>query len=241
MMKFNLVFWVFSIALQGILLAILITRGIFRRVPFFTSLIAFYILRAIVLYIVSSNLLGPSRMLVFSGLAVVDIILQTAVAWELFSAIVNSSPANPSPNAARRENSQAPSFDMARLRKLATFSLLLIAASSFAFVGSTLIHANPRALIDRGVLFSSSLFIGVFLTSLARNTPPQIHRLIQGFALYATASIVCQICRTIAGAQRNGAAFNRWTYIESAAYVVVILFWIIALSKESPDYKASAA
>lgn len=231
MMKFNLVFWVFSLALQGILLALLIARGIFRRVPFFTSLIVFYILRAIALYVVSSNLLGPSRMLVFSGLAVVDIILQTAVAWELFSAIVNSPAANPS----HRESSQAPAL----LRRLATFSLLLIAACSFAFVGSTLIHANPRALIDRGVLFSSSLFIGVFLTSLARKTPPQIHRLIQGFALYASASIVCQVGRTIAGAQHNGAAFNRWTYIESAAYVVIILFWIVTLPKESPDYQTS--
>ena len=234
MIKLNLVLWVFSLVLQGVLLVILVTRGIFRRVPVFTTLVAFYILRSITLYFISGYVDSPFRILIFSGLATVDVLLQTIVAWELFSAIVCSPGKTSSSNSARSEGQETVSFDILLPRRLAIFSLFLISACGFAFVGSILIHANPRALIDRSILFTSALFIGVFVTSLARKTPPQIQRLVQGFASYASASIVCQIGRTIAGAQHNGAAYNRWSYAESAAYVIVILFWVIVLPKESP-------
>jgi len=94
---------------------------------------------------------------------------------------------------------------------------------------STRIHANPRAPIDRGILFTSTLFLMVFLACLPKKTPALVRQIAGGFALYASASILCQIGRTLAAAERNVTSFNRWSYAEVAAYLAAVLFWIFAL------------
>jgi hypothetical protein len=229
MVKFNLVLWLFSFALQCMLLTVLFGRGIFRRVPVFTSLIGFYILRSIGLYAVSSHLRHADYVLVFSVLAAVDIILQTFVAWELFSAVMCSPGVGLSSNAVGSEGFETAPQNMPLLRRLAIFALFLITASVFAFLVSTHIHANPRVPIDRGVLFSAALFIMVFLASQLRETSRLVRLLVGGLAFYAGASIACQMGRTFAGVQQDAVMFNRWSYAESAAYVVVIFFWVIVL------------
>jgi hypothetical protein len=207
MIKLNLVLWIVSLTLQSILLAALFIRGTIGHLPIFTTLIGFYVLRSTVLYTLSSHLGGRSSELILSGLAVVDIVLQVAVAWELLSA-------------ARRETAPPISIGMARgetLRRLGKLSLFLIAAAGVAILISTRIHANPRAPIDRGVLFTSTLFLLVFLASLPQKTPALGRqtlgrRIAAGFALYAGASILCQIGRTLAAVERDVASFNRWSY-----------------------------
>jgi hypothetical protein len=109
--------------------------------------------------------------------------------------------------------------------------VFLIAAAAFAALSSTQIRANPRAPIDRSILFVSALYLLVFLACAAKKTSALIHRLVQGFAFYAGVSIVCQIGRAVAGAQRNITVFNRWSYAEPAAYLLVVLFWIFFLPK----------
>src|SRR5215469_5669961 len=112
MTKLNLVLWIVSVVMQCILLAALIMRGLIDRIPIFTILIGFYVLRSTALYALSSHLRGRSFALTLSSLAVIDIVLQVAVAWELFSA-------------ARSTTAPVISIGMARgalLRRLGRFS-----------------------------------------------------------------------------------------------------------------------
>src|SRR5271156_3248288 len=162
MIKLNLALWIASLTLQSILLMALLMRGMIGRIPVFTILIGFYILRSTALYALSGHLGGRSSALMLSGLAVIDIVLQVAVAWELLSA------------AARPATAPLISIGTARgelLRRLGKFSLFLIAAAAVAVLISTRIQANPRAPIDRGILFTSTLFLLVFLASLLQKTP----------------------------------------------------------------------
>jgi hypothetical protein len=84
--------------------------------------------------------------------------------------------------------------------------------------------------MGRVVLFTSMLFLMVFFASLPKETPALVRRIAGGFALYAGASILCQVERTVAAAERDVTAFNRWSYAEATAYLVAVLFWIFALS-----------
>jgi hypothetical protein len=218
MTKLNLVLWIVSVAMQCILLAALIMRGLIDRIPIFTILIGFYVLRSTALYALSSHLRGRSLALTLSSLAVIDIVLQVAVAWELFSA------------AARSTTAPVISIGMARgalLRRLGRFSLFVVTAATLALVISTLIHANPREPIDRGILFTSTLFLLVFLASLPRQTPALVRRIAGGFALYAGTSILCQIGRTLAAVKRDVISFNRWSYADVAAYLAAVLFFVM--------------
>src|SRR5271163_4609314 len=172
MIKLNLALWILSLTLQSLLLAALLMRGIIGRIPAFTILIGFYVLRSTALYTLSSHLGVRPSALIFSGLAVIDIVLQVAVAWELLSA------------AARPSTAPLISIGMIRralLRRLGKFSLFLIAAAALAILISAPIHANPRAPIDRGILFTSTLLLLVFLASLPKETPALVRRIAGGF------------------------------------------------------------
>jgi hypothetical protein len=226
MTKLNLVLWIVSVALQCILLAALLMRGLIGRLPIFTILIGFYVLRSTALYAVSSHLGARTSALMLSGLAVIDIVLQVAVAWELLYAAAN-------PN-----NAAVISIDTARgalLRCVGKFSLLLIAAATLAVVISNQIHANPRAPMDRGILFTSTLFLLVFLVSLSPQTPALDRRIAGGFALHSGVSILCQIGRTLAAVRRDVIAFNRWSYVEVVAYLTaVLIFVVVCQEKHNP-------
>jgi hypothetical protein len=223
MTKFNLILWIVSLGLQIILLAVLLRRGLIGRIPLFTVLIAFYVLRSTVLYTLSSHFGGPSFALILSALAITDIVLQVAVAWELFSAAASS---GAPPVIA---TGMAPGSFLTRLVK---FSLLLITAAAFATVLSTMVHASPRAPVDRGILFTSTLFLLVFLASLAPQTPALVRRIAGGFALYAGASILCQIGRTLAAVKRDVIWFNRWSYAEVVSYLAAVLFFLMVCQQK---------
>ena len=90
MTKLNLILWVVSLTLQCLLLAALFLRGIARRIPVLAILIGFYIVRSAASYTISRHLPASSFEFVFSGLAVVDDLLQTVTAWVLFSAAERS-------------------------------------------------------------------------------------------------------------------------------------------------------
>ena len=106
---------------------------------------------------------------------------------------------------------------------------------------STLIHANPRAPMDRGILFTSTLFLLVFLASLPRQTPALVRRIAGGFALAGT-SILCWIGRTLAAIKRDVISFNRWSYTDVAAYLAAVLFFVmVCQEKHNPIRYAGMA
>jgi hypothetical protein len=231
MTKLNLILWGISLTLQCVLLAAFFWRGVARRIPIMAILIGFYIVRSTASYTIFRHLRGSSYALLSGSMAVVDVVLQTLVAWVLFSAAEHHAGEAQSSDEVRRDGSQIVSAGSSVLGRLAMFSVFLIAAAGLAAFGSTLIRTNPRVPVDRSILFVSMVYLMVFLATVAKRASPLIRSLVGGFGFYAGASIVCQIGRAVAGAQRSVTAFNWWSYGEPAAYLGVVLFWIVVLSR----------
>jgi hypothetical protein len=229
MTKFNLILWAVSLTLQCLLLMALFSRGIARRIPVLAILIGFYIVRSTASYTIFRHLQGASSEFLFSGVAVVDVVLQTVTAWVLFSAAERPAGELQSSGGVEPFGSPEVLVGMSMLRRLAVFSVFLIVAAGLAVAGSMLIRANPRAPVDRSILFVSAVYLMVFFAAVSKKASTLIRRLVAGFAFYAGASIVCQIGRAVAGAQHNAAAFNSWSYGQAAAYLAVVLFWIVLL------------
>lgn len=231
MTKLNLILWGISLTLQFVLLAFFFWRGVARRIPIMAILIGFYIVRSTASYTIFQYLRGSSYALLSGSLAVVDLVLQTLVAWVLFSAAEHHVDGAQSSDEVRRDGSQIVSAGSSVLGRLATFSVFLIAAAGLAAFSSTLIRTNHRVPVDRSILFVSMVYLMVFLVTIAKRASPLIRSLVGGFGFYAGASIVCQIGRAVAGAQRSVTAFSWWSYGEPAAYLGVVLFWIVVLSR----------
>ena len=220
MTPFNSVLWIVSVVAQCVLLLAMFKREIARRVPLFTSLIAFYIVRSVGLLALAAQLRGPAGALILSGLAMVDVLLQTAVAWELFTA----------------GRHPLGAVHGVQLRRLAALSILLFAALAAAALISHLTRVSPQMPLDRGILFNSALFLLVFFAFIAQKAQLLIRRIAAGFAIFAVSSLLCQVERARAVVQRDIAAYHFWSYVQPVSYVVVVLFWILVLPKNSSEW-----
>ncbi len=227
MISLNNILWALSVALQCLLFSSLLMHGIVRRLPVFTLLVGFYVLRSILLFALFGHLSPSAYTFSYTVLSLFDVLLQVAVAWELFSDGRHPTPDIKQP---------AP-----LLRSLAVFCGLAIVSAGVAWGFSILVPADPRARIDRGVLFTSTLMLSVFAASAIRPTSTcrASRRVLEGFAALGVISILSQVARTVAGLHRNATAFTRWSYAGAAAYLVVLLFWLLTLRNAEPRARAN--
>ena len=79
----NLCLWLAGLALQAFLLVVLFRRKLVLRVPVFSFLIAFYVVRAAVLYVLSPRMAPPDYSHLYSVLSLADLCLQILVAVEI--------------------------------------------------------------------------------------------------------------------------------------------------------------
>jgi hypothetical protein len=229
MTKLNLILWAVSLTLQCVLLAVLFSRGIARQIPVLGILIGFYVVRSTASYTIFRHLQPATFEFLFSALAIVDVVLQIVTAWVLYSAAERSVDEQRSLGAGL--GPREPLRGLSMLTRLAVFCVFLIVAAGFAISVAMFIRVTPRAPVDRSIVFVSGVYLLVFFATVAKKISPLIRRLVGGFAFYAAASIVCQTGRAVAGAQRNAILFNRWSYAAPAAYLAVVVFWIVVLPR----------
>jgi hypothetical protein len=211
--------WAIGLVLQCALLGALVKRSVARRFPFFTSLIGLYILRSVFLFTAFGHLSAAAYTLSNTTLSLTDVALQVLVAWELFTGGHGS-----------------------LLYRLAVF-FALVAISAVATWGiSSMVPANPRSPIDRGVLFPCVLMLMVAAVTVFRSWGSYASarlRVLEGFAVLAAAGIVSQIGRTLAALDREPRLYMRWSYTEAIAYLAVLLWWLGTVHDDgrlSPSY-----
>lgn len=221
MARLDAVIWPISLALQCGLLGLMLVRRIVVKLPVFSGLIGFYVLRAAMLSVLSGHMERDRYELLAAGLALFDVIWQVAVAWELLWAAKSDGVEG---------GSEARGWSGLRVLRVGLFALLLLAAAATAAVCSMSLPVSRRMPVDRGVLFPAMLFVLVWMASL-RCRIPVVRRVGFGVAFYSAAAIVGQIGRALAVAHRNAAAFTAWSYVETGCYLLVVLFWIVSLGK----------
>jgi len=221
----NNTLWTLSLVLQITLVAAIFSRNIASKLPAFTALITFYPLRAACLFALYGHLPPDLYTSLNAILALLDLLLQAAVAIELTLSLIH----------------QRGGWTLPR----ALIALLAVVVSSTA---TTLALAQlPNHIpipVDRAQTFLYFLLLALFLwiitttpsgrqhSSQLRPNQPSLGLLRSvalGLALYASISLAAQAGRTTAALHRDAPAYARWAYTSAAGYLLVVALWLLTL------------
>jgi hypothetical protein len=213
----NDVFWSLGLASQCALFALLFLRGLARRLPLFTALLAFYLLRSILLVALSGRIDSDAYTATYNGLSILDLLLQLLVAIEIATHLTRISGGW----ATRRD--------------------ILFAMPCLAF-GATWLVCQMLPIVtrlppDRLQLFNwfALLLLGIWSLTLPTNDPPALsllRRASVGLAVYGLLGICATIARTLAAAHRDARLFAESSYILPIAWLLVVVGWIILLKPQ---------
>ena len=210
MKSINLVLWSVSLALQIILLAVLFVRRVAGRAPLFTFLLAFYVVRSVLTYVLSAHMGRASYYNLSEDLAVADTVLQILVAIEIAVA------------ALRQQSEKAGS------RAVMTAFLLMAGVLAAIFL-TVLLPARGRVPIDRGTVFTSILMVLLYVWMAVARLGGPARRIVEGFAAYGVVAILANVARNQAALHRNGSWYVAASYTQSGMYILTVLFWILTV------------
>jgi len=200
------------------LLTVLIRRRLTARLPLFTILIAFYLLRSGIFLLAHLTTVDPWLYWVLIGLdPVLQLILFAAIvhAWRPFA------------------------LKSTTARGLAALGLIIAACLSGAvawYVGPSS-RFSPLNLSIKTDVFVSVLWIEAGIALWASGRRAQLPRLTQkvvlGFAVYSAANVLTEIGHMHFAAAREASPYIGLTYARIAVYLLCLLLWFIASSQEA--------
>jgi hypothetical protein len=226
----DLLFWAAGFVAHVVLLVVLWVRHRAATFPFFTSLIASYVMRTVILYFTALTGSKQAYLLAYISLGSVDLILQLCVVYEMAS------------NVFRPLGNWAPD---ARIR-LAS----IVLASIVIAVGLTWLSAIPpahtvlRTILIRGNFFSAvlmtELFAGMIALSVTIRLPWRTHaaRIAQGLGFYSFLCIFIEAGHSYLGIDHNIRISADLTYFRMLTYMICAGYWIITLWLDAPVPRA---
>jgi len=204
--------WSVSLVLQFGLLALIFLRRIAGRIPTFTLLLAFYPVRAAVLYFLSGHLAKDDLLSLYQGLALAALLLVILVAAEL-------------------------GWQLWKLLPRARWGLLATPVVAAA-AAEMLWRALPmKSLVpaDRVEMFGSALMVLLFGFALAGRAPEFLRNVTGGLAAFGLVDLMATAGKNFAAERRDAAMFAGWSYANSGVYVLVVLFWMLSLRSENTE------
>jgi hypothetical protein len=201
--------WIAGLVLQSLLLLVLFRRRVVRLFPVFSCLIAFYVARSALFYVLAKPPAASHREL-FNFLSLVDLFLQIVLVIEI---------------AVRSFASQATAKDRPWSRLALQLAIEAVMAAAIAM----LVPEPTRVRVDRGVLFVTLLMM-LRLVWMARHRFRGIPLLISaGFALYGVMVTATAIVQNMAAESRDMVEFTAASYINAVVYLGIVLFWIVGV------------
>jgi hypothetical protein len=222
----DLLFWAASFLGHIILLSVLLIRRRAKEFPVFTTLITANIARTIVLFLIQEYGTKANYFYTYWSLAVVDVMLQFGVVYEMTSRIFRPL--------------GAWATDIKR-------GLVVWIAGSIALAaGLTWLASPPTRLwiqtaMIRGNFFSaallSELFVGMIVLSVTAGLPWKTHvaRIAQGLGIYSVFTVLIEAGRTYFGLKRGTHTYDELSRTRIAVYLVCVVYWIIMLWREAPQ------
>jgi len=205
----NLNLWIIGFCLQAALLVALLRHKLAFRIPIFTSLIAFYIVRAGALFILSSHVTRKDYGMLYEALSVVDLVFQILVAAEIFACLARQ-PCKP---AAR-----------GTMTRIAMIPVGIALAGAVAFM-------TPEVGLfrtDRGVVFVTVLMLLLLIWTF-RTGAGIPRQMATGFVVYGCSVLVAGVARNYAVAHRSRAMLAGSSYAASGIYICIVIYWLVAL------------
>jgi hypothetical protein len=207
-------FLALGLLLQSSLLALLFTRRIARRLPFFATLLAFYLIRSALLFTLSGHIDSDAYTDLYNGLSVLDLLLQLIVAIEIAVRLT------------RVSGGFATRRDMLFVLPCLAFGATWLTCQMLPIV--------TRLPPDRLQLFNwfALLLLGIWSLTLPTHDPPALsllRRVSVGLAVYGLLGVGATIARTLAAADRNARIFAESSYILPIAWLLIVPCWIVIL------------
>jgi hypothetical protein len=216
--------WAAGLTAHALLLVVLLTRHQAKTFPAFTTLIAANLLNSVALYEIWLRGSKHGYFLAYFGFAILDLVLQLSVTYELASHIF------------------CPTGSWAAdVRK--GFLLLVLASLAFA-LGLACLPSPPEktllgTLLDRGNLFSSALqcelLVGMIAFSATAGLPWKTHvaRIAQGLGFYSMIGLLTEAGHNIL--TRNTTPYETLTYLRMSVYLFCASYWIVMLWLPAPS------
>ena len=215
--------WAAAFALEILLLVVLVTRHRATTFPVFTTLIAFNIVKTVVLYPIMVHGTKHSYFVGYFAFAILDFALQSSIAYELASHVF------------RPTGTWAP--DVRKAFLILTVASFTVAAA-LACIPSPPERTLLGTLLDRGNLFSSALqcelFIGMIALSATARLPWKTHvaRIAQGLGFYSLIGLLLDASQNVL--VRSSASFQAVDYIRNVTYLLCESYWIVMLWQNAP-------
>jgi hypothetical protein len=221
----NDLLWTVGLLLQCSLLALVFARGIVRRLPLFSGLLAFYLLRSILLFALFGKIDSAAYASTYEGLTIVDLALQLLVTGELVLSLTRSA----GPRGLRR----------------GTLLLIPVFAGAGTLLIARTLPAHSPVPFDRvqAFIWVSMILLGGFALAWTTAGQPAAlpRRVALGFSFYAVAGIAASLERPYAMLARDARSLAMWSYVLPAAWVLVVVYWIAALRRPVPAIYAGPA
>jgi hypothetical protein len=217
----NRALWTSGLVLQCALVFAVFRRGIARRFPCFATLICFYPLRASLLLVLANRVDADVYNPLSSALTFTEILLQAAVVVELIWRV--------SQETAGHETGGARELS---IRRAGLYLLIVLGVAGICtwlvFTFSTL-HGS----VDRVQLFVWFAMITLLTVVLRKARSANPVRIAAGFATFSLIQLAAAFGRIHAFARHDANWYLAWSYIPAVGYLAVVIFWLIALRKDS--------
>jgi hypothetical protein len=218
----NNIVWTLSLILQVSLVAAVFARKIPRSFPAFAALIIFYPVRAVLLYGLYGHLATGTYESTYGALATLDLLLQATVMGEITLHVVRE-------------------LGGWTIKRVGFIVLLLIVTAGCTTAIVTSLPQHAAQPVDRGQIFASVLMLTVSIWALIAARASLLRSIVLGLALYSSTGLAAQVARNVAVARRDRIAFERWSYVSAAAYLIVVVLWLLTLKLQVvPEPEASA-
>jgi hypothetical protein len=211
--------------LHCILLAVLVVRRRVSSFPVFTAFISVNIVKTVILYFTFR--LGSANQYFYTywTLAILDLFLQLAVAYELARQVF------------RPLGAWAPDV---RRGFAAILGVGLRIAVALTWLASPPTRTLRLGIVIRGNFFDSvimsEIFFAMVVLSVTLGLPWRTHvaRLAQGFGIYALFGIFSDAALSHFGSARGGATFQLVSQLEIDLYLLCLAYWIVTLTLKEP-------
>jgi hypothetical protein len=222
--------WAAGLVAHVVLLAILIIRSRGRSFPIFTTLISLNVARTIILYLIVLNHGSKHSYLVaYCSLAVIDLLLQLGVVYELAS------------HTFRPSGTWAP--DVRRGFIWATGVSVAIATTLTFLPKIPPSHPWILSQLTRVNFFSamlmSELFVVMIMLSLTvrLSWKPHAAKIAQGFGVYSLACVLIAAARSYPIVMDKAGLLSTLTYLRIVGYLFIVVYWILSLWLDAPAPK----
>jgi hypothetical protein len=222
----NLFVWAAGLVLQLVLSVALFLRGTARRFPVFATLIVFYIARSVLSFVLLGSVAGDIYAQLYNMFSWTDPLLQILLTVEIGLAILR----------------QSGGWDSVSPRRAAIASVLVFIACAVALGVAWLLPPSGRIPVDRGAAFAAVLMLFLLAGTIWTRASGTPRRIVEGFAIVATAGLFIGLERSYAALYRNAAAYTAGSYAQTGIYLAVVVYWLLTLrAQENSAPQSSGA